>query len=161
MLFDALWFSAVLGRESWIGLSLLLVIMLYISAWYYLWPRRNAVLLIIGCGLLAELVLVLGGVISFSGSNVLPSWLILLWLGFTAMALVVFTLFQQRYLLAALTGMVMGPMTYLAGIGLQAAQSHISLWWLVGIYAALWATLMVLIVWQLRKYAAQEQGNVL
>lgn len=159
MLFDALWFSTVWGRENWTGLSLLLVIMLYASTWRYLWHRRNAIALLTGCGLLAELVMVLSGAISFSGSNLLPVWLILLWLGFTAMALVVFPLFQQRYLLAALAGMIMGPVTYLAGIGLGAAQTSISLWWLAGIYGVLWAALMVLIVWLFGKYATQEQDD--
>lgn len=161
MLFDALWFSTVLGREHWIGLSLLLVAMLYASAWQYLWQRRKALVLLIACGLLAELAMVLSGVIRFSGSNLLPSWLILLWLGFAAMALVVFTVFQQRYLLAALAGMVMGPVTYLAGIGMQAAHSSISLWWLIASYGVLWAALMVLIIWLNARYAAKEQRDVL
>lgn len=159
MLFDALWFSTVWGRQSWTGLSLLLVIILYTSAWRYLWARRSAVALLAGCGLLAELVMVLSAVIRFSGSSLLPVWLILLWLGFIAMALVVFTFFQQRYLLAALAGMIMGPVTYLAGIGLGAAQTSISLWWLAGIYGALWAALMLLIVWLSWKYTGEVQND--
>lgn len=160
VLFDLLWFSTVWGRENWTGLSLLLVVMLYASAWRYLWARRNAVVLLAGCGLLAELLMVTSGIIRFSGSSLLPAWLILLWLGFVAMALVVFTLFQRRYLLSGLAGMIMGPLTYLTGIGLGAAQASIDLWLLAIIYGAFWAVLMVLIVWLIEKSAAQEQRYV-
>lgn len=75
------------------------------------------------------------------------------------MALVVFTLFQRRYLLAALAGLIMGPLTYLAGIGLGAAQAGISLWWLAGIYGVLWAALMLLIVWLLGKYSGRSEHD--
>lgn len=148
VLFDVLWFSSVYGREQWLWLSGLLTLLLFAAGWQQLWPRRYAVMALAAAGLLAEYLMVSSGQISFSGSQLLPNWLVLLWLGFAAMAFVLFSsLLHQRYLIAAVAGIVFGPVTYLAGLGFGATSTVVSYWQLAGGYAVVWLLLMMLFVW--------------
>lgn len=154
------WFFAVWGREDWLWLTVLCVFALYASAWRYLWARRLELILLIAIGLLAEYMVVRLGVISFTGVTGLPGWLVLLWLGFSAMALVVFTWLSQRYWVALLAGLIFGPITYFAGVGLGAAQMLTSTWLMALTYSLMWAGLMLLVVYLIDRSKHKEQRYV-
>lgn len=158
--FDLVWFLAVWGREDWLWLTALCVALLYASAWRYLWARRIQLGALIVVGLAAEYLIVATGVLSFTGTDHLPGWLILLWLGFAAMALVVFTWLHQRYILAFIAGVVFGPITYFAGVGLGAATLEAAPI-VVGIsYSLMWGLLMLLVVKLIAQCANKEQRYV-
>lgn len=155
-----MWFLAVWGRSEWLWLTFICVAVLYLSAWRYLWARRIPLLILISVGLLAEYMVIRAGVISFTGTEHLPMWLVLLWFGFAAMALVVFTWLHQRYLLALVAGIVFGPITYFAGVGLGAAELQSSAL-VAGItYSSMWALLMLLVVKLIATSADKEQRYV-
>ncbi|MGI5308107.1 DUF2878 domain-containing protein [Rheinheimera sp. WS51] len=147
VVFNALWFSAVYGREDWLWLSSILTLLLFVSGWQHLWPRRYAMLVLAAAGLLAESLMVSSSQISFSGNQLLPNWLILLWAGFVAMAFVsLSSLLHRRYWLAAIAGIVLGPVTYLTGLSFGAASTSVSYWQLAGGYALVWMIIMLLFV---------------
>lgn len=154
------WFVAVWGREDWLWLTALSVLVLYATAWRYLWARRSSLLLLVTVGLLAEYAVVRAGVLSFTGTEHLPMWLVLLWLGFAAMALVVFSWLRGRYILAAVAGLVFGPITYFAGVGLGAASLGISPLGVGVTYSLVWAWLMILVVRLLKRDEDKEQRFV-
>ena len=158
--FDLVWFLAVWGREDWLWLTALSVALLYVTAWRYLWARRIQLALLIGVGLLAEYLVVSAGILSFTGTDYLPHWLILLWFGFWAMALVVFTWLQNRYWLALIAGLIFGPITYFAGVRLGAASMETSFIWVGFSYSLMWGLLMLLVVKLIGQSADKEQRYV-
>lgn len=145
VIFDFVWLSAVLGREQWIWLSGFLILLMFAATPKLLWQRRYAFLILLFAGLLAEFLTVYTGVISFTGTNWLPPWLILLWVGFTGMALIVFDWLRGKALLAALLGAVFGPITYFAGTRIDAAEILIGFPYAVAVYAVMWGLLMILV----------------
>ncbi|RUO31685.1 hypothetical protein CWE12_01425 [Aliidiomarina sedimenti] len=159
-LFDLIWFLAVWGREQWLWLTIGLVVVLYLSAWRYLWARRRTLALYIVLGLAAEYLVVQAGIISFTGTDHLPWWLVVLWFGFAAMAMVVFTWLRERYVLAAIAGLVFGPVTYFAGVGLGAAQLEVDAFWVGVTYSLVWALLMMVLVYLLARDTDKEQRYV-
>ncbi|WP_157983229.1 DUF2878 domain-containing protein [Aliidiomarina maris] len=158
--FDLVWFLAVWGREDWLWLTALSVVALYASAWRYLWARRYMLITLIGVGLLAEYLMVAMGAIRFTGTDLLPAWLILLWLGFAAMALVVFTWLKGRYVLAFIAGVIFGPITYFAGVGLGAAERLTSPMLMAVGYSLIWGLLMLLVVRMVALGQDKEQRYV-
>lgn len=139
------------GRNEWLWATLLMVAVLYISAWSYLWQRRGALILLLAVGLLAEYAIVAAGLLSFTGTDHLPYWLIVLWLGFSAMSLVVFGWIGRRYWLGFIAGAVFGPVTYFAGVGLGAATLEASPWLVGASYSTMWALIMVLILYLIQR----------
>lgn len=128
-----------------------MVAVLYISAWGYLWQRRGALLLLLVVGLLAELFIVVAGLLSFTGTDYLPYWLVVLWVGFSAMSLVVFGWIGRRYWLGFIAGAVFGPVTYFAGVGLGAATLQAPPWLVGASYSTMWACIMVLILYLIQR----------
>lgn len=144
IVFDIVWFAAVAGRESWLWLTVPLVVTLYAVNWKPLLLKRKALLFFILVGLAAEWIVVELGVLQFTGASMLPSWLVWLWLGFAAMAFTAMDWMGGRYLACAIFGLVFGPITYLAGVGFGAAERLSSMPVLVFTYAVMWGLLMLL-----------------
>lgn len=145
VIFDFVWLSAVLGREAWIWLTAVLILAMLAATPKLLWQRRYAFLILVFAGLFAEFLTVYFGVISFTGTDWLPPWLILLWVGFTGMSLIVFDWLRGKALLAALLGAVFGPITYFAGTRINAAEIIIAFPYAVTVYAVMWGLIMVLV----------------
>lgn len=145
VIFDFVWLSAVLGRENWIWLTLLLIVAMFAATPKQLWQRRYAFMIIVAAGLGAELLTVTGGVIQFTGTEWLPAWLILLWFGFAGMALMMFDWLRGRAWLAAILGGVFGPITYFAGTRIGAAELQVEPAIAATVYIGMWALLMVLV----------------
>lgn len=141
--FDLVWFAAVAGRDGWLLATLVLVaVQIYIScAGRPFNVRLYAQLLVIGLGL--EATAVASGVIYFNGGW-LPLWLVLLWAGFVAMLMNTLDWVAGRYGVAALIGVVSGPLTYAIGIRLGAAELLRPEWQLWLLYALLWAVYMII-----------------
>lgn len=135
-----------------------MVVVLYGSAYRYLWQQRKSVLILIGAGLVAEYLVVAAGLITFTGTDHLPWWLVLLWVGFSGMSLVVFGWLGQRYWLAGLAGIIFGPVTYFAGVRLGAAEMLVDPWIVGAVYSFMWALLMILILYLINS-ASKETAS--
>lgn len=120
LLFDLVWLSAVAGRAEWVWATIALVLaQLAVTAYS---GRLQWVLYIqlVFVGLLLELAVGMSGLIAFDG-GLLPPWLILLWLGYVAMAMTALDWLKNRFWLAVALGVIFGPMTYYFGAKLGAA----------------------------------------
>lgn len=141
--FDLVWFAAVAGRDDWLlATGALVAVQIYISSAGRPFNfRLYAQLLLLGLAL--EATAVASGVVSFNGGW-LPLWLLLLWAGFVAMLMNTLDWVAGRYWVAALIGVLSGPLTYAIGIRLDAAELLQPEWQLWLMYALLWAFYMVI-----------------
>ena len=131
VLFQAAWFSAVLGTahgRPWLGpLAMIPTLAIHLALQD---DRRGEVKLLLAAGLLGlvfDTAFVAGGVFTplqhlfprpFS-----PPWMICLWLNFAATLNVSMAWLRGRYLLAALFGAIGGPMAYYSGAKLGATEA--------------------------------------
>lgn len=76
---------------------------------------RLAVLLLTLCGVLLDSVLVASGWLNFTGSTLLPLWMMLLWACFALMLVQVLADLLRTWWLAAVFGAVGGPLAYWGG----------------------------------------------
>ena len=145
VIFDFVWLAAVLGRSDWLWVTALLILGMFAATPKLLWRQRQTLFFLVVLGCLAEFATVYFGVIRYEGSALIPLWLILLWVGFSGMALVVFDYLHRRYLIAAILGAIFGPVTYFAGERLGAAELLVPFFTAIVVYSAFWAVMMVVI----------------
>jgi hypothetical protein len=157
--FDLVWFAAVAGRDGWLlATAVLVAVQIYIStAGRPFQLRLYAQLLLLG--LVLEATAVASGVISFN-EGWLPLWLVLLWAGFVAMLMNTLDWVAGRYWLAALIGILSGPLTYAIGIRLDAAELLQPEWQLWLLYALLWALYMVIFAKLMALNGSQHNAEV-
>jgi len=164
IIFDLVWLSAIIGREQFLWLTLALILLMAWSARAFYWQRRRYIATLVLVGVFAELILVLAGVIQFKGfslfeSALVPLWLIVLWVGFSAMVFTVFDWLQHRKVLSFLLGAIFGPVTYIAGERLGAAEFMVSSPMVITVYAVVWGLIMVLVSLLIRRANARPVIN--
>ncbi len=140
--FQILWFSAVIGRNEWIILSLLLI-----AAHFMFTPSRGTdwrVIPIALIGITVDTMLTWGGFFVF---ETLPLWLGLIWIGFVlTLGHSMSWLRKLPTLMLVPIGAVAGTMAYLAGWKLEAVELPMGLTWTIATLAILWAILLPLLV---------------
>ncbi len=140
--FQLLWFSAVIGRNEWLILPLLLI-----AAHFIFSPSRGndwRVLPIALIGIMADAMLTWTGIFAF---ETLPLWLGLLWIGFIlTLGHSMSWLRNLPKLMLVPIGAVAGTVSYLAGWKLQAVALPMGLAWSSAALAILWAVLLPLLV---------------
>jgi len=146
LLFQAGWFSAVLGAANgmaWlgpVGIGVILAFHLYRAG-----QRAGEAGLIVSVllvGFVFESVLTSSAWVSYPGheSFIAPLWMIALWANFAATLNVALRSLRSRTWLLALLGFVGGPLAYWGGASLDAMVWHKA--WPVLLYLALgWAVL--------------------
>jgi len=150
LLFDAVWFSAVAGRDDWL-LATAALIAVQIGLTLYSGRFKVALYLeLVVLGLAMEFLLGVVGVIAFTG-GLMPLWLVGLWLGFAAMAMTALDWVKKSYAIALTIGLVSGPITYLVGIGLGAASAPRGEVIMAASYAVSWALFMAYFVLRMRR----------
>lgn len=77
LLFNTYWLIAVLGQQAYVWVLVLLVV----ACWLKFPGGIKSALVIAGVGVVMDYFLSVYNIFSF-GSSTLPSWLIMLWLGF-------------------------------------------------------------------------------
>ena len=142
--FQLCWFVAVLGREKLIAvLALLLVVRLLQPDW------RRELYLMVTCasiGVIVDAVLTHLEFFVFVPDPMmtLPFWLIGLWLAFSGTLNAGLAWLQGRLFLSALLGAVFGPLSYFAGMQLNAVKFEQNLFFTMLILALIWSLLMPL-----------------
>lgn len=162
-LYQAGWFACVLGAGTgrvWAGAGLALVL---VAVHLFLVRDRSRELqLLLAAGALGLLVdsLQLGaGIFSYPGGTVIaglaPPWIVLLWVQFATLLRFGLKWMSGRYLLAAILGLVGGPLSFFAGERAGAIEfASIAAY---AVLAAVWAVTMPILVWfgdRLRPFAA-------
>ncbi len=157
--FQTGWFSAVLGGAHgyvWLGSGIALLVML-LHLFLSLRPLRELQLLIIVMllGLLWDSALATAGVINYFhwqiSPRLAPVWIVALWGLFATTLNVSLAFLRRRYLMAALFGFIGAPLSFMAGVRLQALQfpDPVRALWVLAIG---WSVLMVIMVWLAERY---------
>nr|WP_281282000.1 DUF2878 domain-containing protein [Aliikangiella coralliicola] len=121
--FQACWFLAVLGRDSILYLSVIPILLVFILTEIKLVPSKSKSacysryltrLAIASVGILFDWLLDHFAVIRFSAdNNVIPVWLLLLWLTFALSFPACYSWLQSRPVkVAVILGCVFGPLAY-------------------------------------------------
>lgn len=114
--FELCWFALVV----WQNLAMLPVLLYWLYGFWRLnRHERVAVLLIVLFGVALDNALIAAGVLSFTASQMLPLWFVLLWGVFALAAVEFMAKLLTKPWLAALLGASGGPLSYWGGAALS------------------------------------------
>ena len=158
VLFQSLWFTAVLGRESWLWLlALLLIAHVLLCS-----DRRVELKVMVLCGALGSAVdtaLTLAGVFVFTPApSVLPIpvWLIALWLGFAATFRHSLSYLLKRPAIAVAAAGLTAPLSYFAAMRLGAVEFGFGTPFTLILLGVLWAQMMAIFIHICRSTVSTE-----
>lgn len=131
LLFEAAWFAAVVGGAAgWPAVGSLPAVAVVGLHLAFNWQRLGQELLIIAgvtlLGMVVETAFVAAGVISYAGSTpgspLPPVWIIALWFAFGTLPQASLAWLKGRPTAQAVLGAIFGPLSYIAGESLGAAE---------------------------------------
>lgn len=130
LLFQFAWFSSVLGAANQVPLAGPAAVALVVGVHLYIAERPySEFLLVLACGFIGAIfdsVLVTTGWVGYPAgmftSTMAPYWIITMWMSFATTLNVSMGWMQGRPWLAAVMGLIAGPLTYLAGAKLGGIQ---------------------------------------
>ncbi|MGI9507699.1 MAG: DUF2878 domain-containing protein [Geminicoccaceae bacterium] len=148
ILFQSIWFAAILGQGSleWLLLLLLAVHFLLCAD---LKDELKVVLSCAAIGVVADTALTLAGVFIFDPApSVLPIplWLIAIWLGFVSTFRHSMSYLLARPMLAIPAAAIMAPLSYIAGMSLGAVSFGLDTASTAVVVGLLWAVLMAVFI---------------
>lgn len=149
VLFQSLWFAAVLGREEWLWLvALLLIVHLLLCT-----DRRTELKIMLLCGGMGAIVdtaLTLAGVFVFTPEPSflpIPIWLVALWLGFATTLRHSLSPLLQRPAIAIAAAALTAPLSYFAAVRLGAVEFGFSTPITLIVLGILWAPMMAIFIY--------------
>ena len=155
--FQSVWFCTVLGRERFLPLAIvLLLVHIWLCRDYRAELRQLAV--VGGLGIAPDAVLSAVGVFQFSGGVLVPLWLCCLWLAFAAVLGRSLAWMARLPLLASCIGAVAFPLNYWAGLRLEAVEFGYSVPATMGILAVTWALLLPLMFVLTARLSQRAEG---
>ena len=134
LFFKGVWLGSLIGAGTgrpWLGLALLAAF----GTWHFAHSRHRLVdaglLAAAGLtGLVLDTIFLRTGVLEyaqpFPSSDYAPFWIVVMWMNFALTLNLSMRWLQGRALLAAVFGLLGGPLAYLAGVKLHAAQWGVS-----------------------------------
>lgn len=152
--YKTVWLLSLMGVGSgmpWLGaLALTLFLVWHLAATRTRQADLTLMGLAMGVGLVADTLLLRSGLLSYACplpfATVAPFWILLMWANFALTLNASLRWLQGRYVLAGIFGAVGGPLAYLAGIGLGAAQPLVDGLILYSSLALIWALAVPLLV---------------
>jgi hypothetical protein len=153
--FQSVWFLSLFGagtHRSWLGAIALAVF----TVWHFrATPNPRAELLLVGIacvvGFVVDTTFIQADLLAYSEplpfAAVAPYWILGMWINFALTLNGSMRWLQGRYLLAAVLGAIGGPLAYVAGIKLGAAELLASATVVYGALAVVWAIAVPLLVW--------------
>lgn len=154
LLYQVLWLACLIGAGRgwpWLGVvTAVVVIAVHLSLTRD--RRSDAMLIIAGAviGYVADSILVLAGLMRFPVHAQLlgpsPLWMVALWAGFATTLNGSLSLLRGRPIVAAVLGLVGGPMAYIAGEKLGAIEIGSPRGWGLLAIAAEWAIALPLLI---------------
>ena len=158
LLFNAFWFSACVGRDAFLPLTaaLLLILLLCVEQRQ---PTLQLAARIAIVGLLADATLSHSEVYQFTGGDLLPIWLILLWVGFASIITRSLRFLNRNLALAALFGAFGGPSSYFAGHRFGGVEFGYDLMPTLLIVGFVWACLLPLFFFLARQLFNDMQAS--
>ncbi|RMD75004.1 MAG: DUF2878 domain-containing protein [Bacteroidetes bacterium] len=159
------WFCCVLGAARGYPLAGGLAALVLLAAHLWLsserWPEVKLVLAATLLGILIDSVQLATGVLVFRTSEHwplwLPLWIFLVWAQFASLLRFALQWLDRRYLLAALLGLLGGPLAYWSGVKMGAASFGAETLTSILAIAFAWLLAMPLLLW-LRSRLAPTPG---
>lgn len=130
VLFKIVWLASLIGagtQRPWLGLLLLLGFL----AWHFRGSKSrvaDALLLLTAAltGLVVDTLFIQAGFLIYAEpmpwAQIAPFWILVMWMNFALTLNASMRWLQGRYIVSAMLGAIGGPLAYLAGIELGAAQ---------------------------------------
>jgi Protein of unknown function (DUF2878) len=152
--FQSVWFLSLFGagtQRSWLGAIALLAF----TAWHFRAvpnPRAELVIVLAACavGFVVDTTFIQAHLLAYAEplpfAAVAPYWILGMWVNFALTLNGSMRWLHGRYLLSALLGAIGGPLAYVAGIRLGAAELLASEVVVYGALAAAWALAVPLLV---------------
>ncbi|GAB4556726.1 MAG: hypothetical protein Tsb0017_10830 [Geothermobacteraceae bacterium] len=159
------WFCCVLGAANGYTLAGGLAALVLLAAHLWLnterWPEIKLLLAATLLGTLIDSVQLAAGVLVFHTSEHwplwLPLWIFLVWAQFASLLRFALQWLDRRYLLAALLGLLGGPLAYWSGVKLGAASFGGEIFPSILAIAFAWLLALPLLLW-LRSRLAPTPG---
>lgn len=152
--FQSVWFLSLFGagtHRSWLGAIALLAF----TAWHFRAvpnPRAEFVIVLVACavGFVVDTAFIQANLLAYAEplpfAAVAPYWILGMWVNFALTLNGSMRWLHGRYLLSALLGAIGGPLAYVAGIRLGAAELLSSGLVVYGALAGVWALAVPLLV---------------
>lgn len=152
--FQSVWFLSLFGagtQRSWLGA----VALAAFTLWHFSAaanPRADLVLVAVACavGLVVDTAFIQAHLLAYAEplpfAAVAPYWILGMWINFALTLNGSMRWLHGRYLLAAGLGAIGGPLAYMAGVGLGAAELLASGTVVYGSLAVAWAIVVPLLV---------------
>ena len=152
--FQSVWFLSLFGagtHKSWLGAIALAVF----TVWHFRSaanPRAELVLVAIACvvGLIVDTTFIQANLLAYAEplpfAAVAPYWILGMWINFALTLNGSMRWLHGRYGLAAVLGAIGGPLAYVAGIKLGAAELQASEAVVYGVLAVTWAIAVPVLV---------------
>ncbi len=159
--FQSVWFLSLFGagtHRSWLGAIALVAF----TAWHFRAvanPRAEIVIVLVACavGFVVDTTFIQAQLLAYAEplpfAAVAPYWILGMWVNFALTLNGSMRWLHGRYLLAAVLGAIGGPLAYVAGIRLGAAELLASAVVVYGMLALVWAAAVPLLV------VATERAN--
>lgn len=154
------WFACALGAASgspWLGpLVVLLYLALYIPTSEKPREELKFVLIVVAVGLVVDGAKKGSGLIDYASPVpnldwLAPLWILGMWALFATAIKGALSWLQTRLALAALAGMVFGPLSYLGGVGLGAISFNYPRTPTILILASVWGLAVPMLAWLARR----------
>ncbi|PJE78844.1 hypothetical protein CI610_02199 [invertebrate metagenome] len=144
--FYAVWFSAVSGRQAWLGVTLLLLLLHF--ALVLNKDREVLLALPVVCvGIVIDGLLSIFRVFIFDQNSILPVWLLCLWIAFSTTLIRSLSCFSKPRWLSCCAGGIGGPLSYWGGQQLGAVTFGYSLGFTLSVLSAVWVILLPSCFW--------------
>ncbi len=147
--FQCIWFIAILGREQtqWPLLALLLIHLAWCKDWKV---EAKLMLLCASVGVVLDSLFTWQGVFKFAEPTILlpiPIWLIAIWLAFAGTLRHSLGYLLEKPVLAALCAGISAPLSYLAGMRLDAVDFGLNPLTTISLIAVAWVGVMPLLIY--------------
>jgi hypothetical protein len=157
VLFQLAWFSAVIGRESFILVTTALLVVHFLVTPTVLKDVKGAGIIAL-IGILADSTLSALNIFDFAQQALIPVWLILLWLHLGAALPHGFAFMKKlKTWQVCLIGAVAGPVSYFAGFRLGAVELPYGVIISCGLLSLIWLLLLPVFVLIIDRITAFEK----
>lgn len=160
LMFQAIWLMCILGGDQWAPPAIMLL-----AAW--LWWRRlpgelGQISLLSGVGIVLDSLWMAAGLMVFQDTlwpqaPLIPLWLMVLWVGFSATLRHSMKFLLGRPVLAAALGAIAAPLSYATGAHLADVSITAITLVVVGIS---WASLLAIAAWWLALKPVAEPASI-
>lgn len=141
-LFQLAWFACVIGGNAWAAIAVSLLLLAHFVWFSRNWSEWRVIFLVCAFGITVDSACQALGLIEFYGHGwPIPLWLGLLWLAFATTLNHCFSRLNNHIYAAAALGGIGGPLSYLAGIKLGAANTGLPLMTMFAALGLVWAVL--------------------